>query len=60
MAKMIQVKLIKSTIGVRKSHKEAVRCLGLRKINQTREFEDCPTLRGQIKKVDYLIEWNEK
>jgi large subunit ribosomal protein L30 len=29
--------------------------LGLKKINQTRELEDTPAVRGMITKVSYLV-----
>jgi large subunit ribosomal protein L30 len=29
--------------------------LGLKKINQTRELEDTPAVRGMVRKVAYLV-----
>ena len=51
----IKVTLKRSLIGVRRKQKEAVRCLGLRKINKSRVFKDTPALRGQIEVVKHLI-----
>lgn len=36
-----------------------VRALGLRKINSCKEFEDAPTIRGQIVKVKHLVKVEE-
>lgn len=58
---MIEVKvtLKRSLIGVRKKQKDAIRCLGLRKINGTRVFKDTPALRGQIRVVQHLVSVEE-
>jgi len=54
--KFIKVKLVRSVIGTRESHRATVRGLGLRKLGQVRELEDTPAVRGMIRKVDYLVE----
>lgn len=54
--KFFKVKLIKSTIGCTQKQKETIRCLGLRKIGSQRVFLDAPTLRGQILKVQHLLD----
>ena len=54
--KTIKIKLIKSPIGSKKTHKQTVIGLGLRKLNSTRELEDTPCVRGMINKVSYMIE----
>lgn len=56
MAKMITVKLVKSPIGYSKRQKATVEALGLRKMNQTVEKSDSPTIRGMIAKVSHLVE----
>ncbi|MEO1766376.1 50S ribosomal protein L30 [Thiobacter aerophilum] len=53
--KKIKVTLVKSTIGTIRSHRECVRGLGLRRLNQTVELEDTPAVRGMINKVSYLV-----
>ncbi len=53
--KMLKVTLVKSPIGTRGSHRATVLGLGLKKINQTRELEDTPAVRGMINKVSYLV-----
>lgn len=56
MSKKIKLKLIKSLIGTRKTHRATVVCLGLRGIGSTAELEDTPSMRGRLNKVSYLVE----
>ncbi len=56
MAQKIQVKLVRSPIGCSPSQRGTLRALGLRKIRQIREFDDCPTVRGMVYKVNHLVE----
>lgn len=56
MAKSFKVKLKRSTIGASKRQQDAVRCLGLRKINQVVSIKDNPANRGQIYSVQHLVE----
>lgn len=58
--KIIRVTLVKSAIGYSKRHKETVRALGLRRMNQTVEHADSPTLRGMLALVAHLVEIEEK
>lgn len=51
----IKIKLVKSPCGRLESHKATVKALGLRKIGQVVEHEDCPQIRGMIKKIDYMV-----
>ena len=53
--KTLSVTLIKSPIGRLKNHKASIAGLGLRKIGQTVEVEDSPSVRGMIKQVAYLL-----
>ena len=53
--KTLKVKLVRSPIGTRDTHRATVLGLGLKKINQTRELEDTPMVRGMINKVSYLV-----
>jgi large subunit ribosomal protein L30 len=55
----IKVKLVKSTAGCDADHRATVRGLGLRKIRQTVELEDTPSVRGMIEKVSYLVRVEE-
>ncbi|WP_092403052.1 MULTISPECIES: 50S ribosomal protein L30 [Candidatus Ichthyocystis] len=54
--KRLSVKLVRSLIGVRASHRDTVRCLGLRRINFSRSFPDTPVVRGMVARVSYLLE----
>jgi large subunit ribosomal protein L30 len=56
MAKKFVVTLKKSLIGCTQDQKDTVRCLGLRKRHQTAEVNDSPAARGQIMKVQHLID----
>ena len=51
----IKVKLVRSPIGCKVSHRATVRGLGLRKMNSVSELEDTPAVRGMINKVSYLV-----
>ncbi|MFO1299454.1 MAG: 50S ribosomal protein L30 [Burkholderiaceae bacterium] len=53
--KTLKVTLVKSPNGTRGTHRATVLGLGLKKINQTRELEDTPAVRGMINKVSYLV-----
>ncbi len=57
--KTVRVTLVKSVIGRLKSHKACIQGLGLRRINQTVEVEDTPSVRGMINKVEYLVKVEE-
>lgn len=54
-AKTLKVQLVRSPIGTRESHRATVRGLGLKRINDVRELEDTPAVRGMITKVAYLV-----
>lgn len=51
----LRVRLVKSPIGCRALHRQAVRSLGLRRLHQVRELPDTPAVRGLIRQVDYLV-----
>jgi len=53
--KTIKVKLIKGLAGCKRSHRDTVRGLGLKRIHQTVELEDTQAVRGMIDKVYYLV-----
>ena len=53
--KTIKVKLVKSPVGCDAAHKATVRGLGLRKLHQTVELADSPSVRGMIERVAYLV-----
>ena len=45
----------KSDIGYAKDQKRTIWALGLRRLNQTVEHEDTPSIRGMIMKVKHLV-----
>jgi large subunit ribosomal protein L30 len=53
--KTLKVKLVKSPIGTKQSHRDTVRGLGLRKLNSESTLEDTPAVRGMINKISYLV-----
>jgi len=53
--KTVKIKLVRSLIGTRESHRATVRGLGLGRVNTTSESEDTPAVRGMMNKVSYLI-----
>ena len=56
MAKTFRVKLKKSTIGCTASQIKTVESLGLRKTGTEVVMKDNPANRGQIMKVQHLLE----
>lgn len=57
--KIVRITLVKSPIGYTQKHKATIRALGLRKMHQTVQHEDSPTLRGMLYKVSHLVEVEE-
>ncbi|MFN3820790.1 MAG: 50S ribosomal protein L30 [bacterium] len=55
MAAMIKVTYVRSAIGHSYRQKRTIRALGLRKLHQSRIFEESPTLWGMIHKVAHLV-----
>ncbi|MBP5572365.1 MAG: 50S ribosomal protein L30 [Bacteroidales bacterium] len=58
MAKLKVTQVI-SKNGETKRQIANLRCLGIRKLNQTVEIEDTPVARGQIQKVAHLVKVEE-
>ncbi len=55
MAGTIRIKLVRSPICTPQKHKNIVKGLGLRKLNQVVERPDSPVFRGMVKKVPHLL-----
>jgi large subunit ribosomal protein L30 len=51
----VRIKLVKSPIGCKQSHRDTVRGLGLRRMHQIVELKDTPEVRGMIDTVRYLV-----
>jgi large subunit ribosomal protein L30 len=56
MSKSFEVKLKKSTIGCSPTQIKTVHALGLRKINQVKLVSDNAANRGQLFKIQHLVE----
>jgi large subunit ribosomal protein L30 len=54
--KTVTVKLVRSPIGCRASHRATVVGLGLGKLNSQSTLEDTPAVRGMINKIAYLVQ----
>lgn len=52
----ISITLKKSTIGFPSDQRGTVAGLGLRRLHQTVEHEDTPSIRGMVHKVRHLVE----
>ena len=55
----IKVKLVRGLAGKRKDQIQAVRSLGLKKINDEKILEKNPMVLGNIRKVKHLIQVEE-
>jgi large subunit ribosomal protein L30 len=51
----IRVQLKRGLPGSLHQHRKIVASLGLKKMNQIKELKDCPEVRGQLAKIDYLV-----
>jgi large subunit ribosomal protein L30 len=58
--KIVRVTLVRSPVGYSKEHKATIRALGFKRLHQTVEHADSPTLRGMLYKVAHLVEIEEK
>ncbi len=57
--KILRITLVRSAVGYSKEHKATVRALGFKRLHQTVEQADTPTLRGMLYKVAHLVEVEE-
>lgn len=58
--KILRVTLVRSPIGFDKSQKRTVKALGLRRLNETVEHVDSPSIQGMIAKIKHLVSVEEK
>lgn len=56
MAKSFKVTLKRGLIGTTQDQRDAARCLGLRRPNDTKVIGDNPANRGQIMKIQHLVD----
>jgi len=57
--KAIRITLVKSPIGYTERQKATVRALGLRRMHQTVEHTDTPSLCGMLARVSHLVDVEE-
>lgn len=57
--KKVKVTLTRSPIGATKKQRGTIRALGLRKVNQTIEWEDTAQVRGMIDRVRHMVSVEE-
>jgi large subunit ribosomal protein L30 len=55
MSNKLRITYKKSAIGYNKRQKATIKALGFRKLNQTVEREDSPSIRGMIERVSHLV-----
>ncbi|MCH7996998.1 MAG: 50S ribosomal protein L30 [Chloroflexi bacterium] len=51
----LKVTLRKSGIGHPQDQKDTIRALGLRRLHQTVEHDDSPSVRGMVEKIKHLV-----
>lgn len=56
----LKITLKKSPIGYAQDQRGTLRALGLKKLRQTVEREDTPSVRGMVEKVKHLVAVEEK
>lgn len=55
----LRITLVRSVIGRPGDQERTVQSLGLRRVNQTVEREDTPSIRGMVNKISHLVEVEE-
>lgn len=55
----LHITWLKSGIGFPQRQKDTLRALGLRRLGQTVEHENTPTIRGMIRAVQHLLKVKE-
>jgi large subunit ribosomal protein L30 len=53
----IRVTWKRSTIGRPERQKKSIRALGLKRLNHSVTHDDTPQIRGMIRAVEHLIDW---
>ena len=56
----ITIRWVKSQIGYDRSQRATIRGLGLKRLGQSVELEDTPSVRGMVNKVRHLVVVEEK
>ena len=59
MVKKLRIKLVRSPIACKPSHRATLRALGLRRVGQEVEQADAPQIRGMVNRIGYLLQVEE-
>ena len=59
MPTKLEVTYTRSEIGSSERQRGTLRALGLRRLHQTVQHADNPTIRGMISSVRHLVSWRE-
>ncbi|MEE8519312.1 MAG: 50S ribosomal protein L30 [Dehalococcoidia bacterium] len=54
MAKL-RIKWVRSQIGYAQDQRKTIKALGLKRLHQSVEHEDSPTIRGMVHKVRHML-----
>lgn len=55
MVKKLHITLVKSPVSCRPGQRRTLLALGLKRIGQTVEHNDDPTIRGMVRVVNFLV-----
>ena len=55
MAKKLNIKWVRSTIGRKKNQKLTIEALGLHRLHQVVQHNDTPQIRGMINRVSHVV-----
>ncbi|MCS7050682.1 MAG: 50S ribosomal protein L30 [Thermomicrobium sp.] len=58
-SKRLRITYVKSVIGFSEKQRATLRSLGLRRLGQSVEYPDSPTVRGMIQKIQHLVRVDE-
>ncbi len=53
---MLKITQVKSRINRKKDHKATLDALGISRMGQTVYHEDTPTIRGMVRKIEYMLQ----
>ena len=56
----LRITWMKSGIGYTREQRRTLKALGFRRLNQTMEHEDTPSIRGMVFKVRHLVRVEEE
>jgi len=59
MPTKLRIRLVKSPIGCKPTHRRTVKALGLRRMNAVVEKEATPAVVGMVRTISYLLDVKE-